>query len=92
MLSVRLGGERLVVLVEDVKRPRVPALTAAEREVAEQVSAGLSNQEIASTRKTSVHTVANQVASVMQKLGVGSRIGIARAWSSPRSIKSRGGR
>jgi DNA-binding NarL/FixJ family response regulator len=34
---------------------------------------GKSNQEIAKSRRTAVRTVANQVASIFRKLGVGSR-------------------
>lgn len=52
--------------------PRAP-LTPAEREVLELVVQGLSNAEIAQRRKASVRTVANQVASVLKKLGAPSR-------------------
>ncbi len=48
-------------------------LTAAEREVAEQLVDGASNAQIAARRKTSVRTVANQVASLLVKLRVRSR-------------------
>jgi DNA-binding NarL/FixJ family response regulator len=34
---------------------------------------GLSNSEIATARQTSVRTVANQVASILRKVGVRSR-------------------
>lgn len=48
-------------------------LTAAEREVAEQILEGASNAKIAARRNTSVRTVANQVASLLVKLRVRSR-------------------
>lgn len=48
-------------------------LGRAERDVLALVLDGLSNAEIAARRGRSVRTVANQVASVFQKVGVGSR-------------------
>jgi DNA-binding CsgD family transcriptional regulator len=48
-------------------------LTAAEREVARYACAGMSNLAIAQRRRTSVRTVANQMANVLRKLRVGSR-------------------
>jgi DNA-binding CsgD family transcriptional regulator len=49
------------------------ALTAAEREVVRLALDGLSNAQVARARGTSVSTVANQLASIFRKLGVGSR-------------------
>src|SRR5690606_21972967 len=49
------------------------ALTKAEAEVAELAIEGKSNAEIAAARDTSVRTVANQMASILRKLGLGSR-------------------
>lgn len=49
------------------------ALSPAEREVAQDVLAGLANVEIASKRERSARTIANQLASIFRKLGVGSR-------------------
>lgn len=54
-----------------------PALTAAEREVRDALVRGETNNQIAAARGTSVRTVANQVASLMRKLGVGSRAELA---------------
>jgi DNA-binding CsgD family transcriptional regulator len=51
----------------------VPALSAAERVVLDHVVAGKSNAEIAALRRVSVRTIANQVASLLRKFGVGSR-------------------
>jgi DNA-binding NarL/FixJ family response regulator len=52
-------------------------LTAAEVEVAKLAISGLSNRAIAERRGSSVRTVANQMAAVLQKLGATSRIQVA---------------
>lgn len=49
------------------------ALSEAEREVAGLAIRGLSNAEIAEARGTRVRTVANQMASIFQRLRVASR-------------------
>jgi DNA-binding NarL/FixJ family response regulator len=56
---------------------RCASLTAAEREVARCAGAGMSNLAIAEQRRTAVRTVANQIASVLRKLCVGSRAALA---------------
>ena len=48
-------------------------LTDAEVDVARLAIDGLSNAEIAARRGTSLRTVANQMASILRKLGVQSR-------------------
>jgi DNA-binding CsgD family transcriptional regulator len=48
-------------------------LTESEREVCALVVDGCSNFEIARVRGTSPRTVANQIAAIYRKLGVGSR-------------------
>ena len=58
-------------------------LTAAEQQVVDLALQGLPNEAIAARRGTSAGTVANQLASVYRKLGVGSRAGLA-AWASRR--------
>jgi DNA-binding NarL/FixJ family response regulator len=52
-------------------------LTQAEREVAALAASGLSNQAIARNRGKALRTVANQIASTLRKLGVGSRYELA---------------
>lgn len=63
-------------------------LTRAESEVLALVIAGLSNVEIARARGRATRTIANQVATIFRKVGVGSRLELfalqARAWP-PRS-------
>lgn len=74
MASLEVGGEVVAVLSYPVPRPELPpSLSAAERIVALALLEGLSNSDIAKARKTSVRTVADQVASLFQKLGVRSR-------------------
>ena len=52
-------------------------LTPAERMIALDAAAGLSNATIAARRRRSVRTIANQLASIYRKLGVGSRAELA---------------
>jgi DNA-binding NarL/FixJ family response regulator len=54
----------------------VPAakLTPAERDVLEGLTRGLSNREIADRRRSSLRTVANQVARLLKKHGASSRL------------------
>lgn len=56
-------------------------LTEAEAEVALAVARGLSNAAIARERGAAVRTVANQVAAIMKKLDVSSRVELATAFS-----------
>ncbi|HUS29382.1 MAG TPA: helix-turn-helix transcriptional regulator [Kofleriaceae bacterium] len=80
--EVEIGGERLVVtsLPADSAADTaetLAALTAAERAVACDAAAGLSNAAIAKKRKRAVRTIANQLASIYRKLGVVSRAELA---------------
>jgi DNA-binding CsgD family transcriptional regulator len=69
-----LAGEEYAVLEWEALLPGAPrALTPAERETLELLLAGRPNREIAAARNVAVRTVANQVASLVQKLGVRSR-------------------
>lgn len=52
-------------------------LAKAELEVARLAAFGRTNAEIAAERDCSVHTVANQIASAMKKLGAASRVALA---------------
>lgn len=53
--------------------PLPEKLTAAEREVVTLILDGKSNAAIAKARGVAVRTVANQVASILRKMRVGSR-------------------
>ena len=68
-----LDGRRYATLWFSRRSPGAAKLTAAEREVAEMVLAGLSNAAIATTRQVALSTVAKQVRNVFVKLGVSSR-------------------
>ncbi len=71
---LEVGGEEVAVLSFPLPPPALPAsLSAAEQAVALALLDGLTNAEIAVARRTSVRTVANQVAALFQKLRVRSR-------------------
>jgi DNA-binding NarL/FixJ family response regulator len=77
-LSCRVirSGKNKVVLLSFTPAAR-PLLTEAERDIALAVSHGLSNAQIASARGSSPRTIANQMAAIMRKLGVSSRVELA---------------
>lgn len=84
--------EGLVAYVgEDVALLSIPAaseralesLTHAELAVARKLIDGHTNLEIARARGTSERTVANQIAAIYKKLGVGSRADLARRFALP---------
>ena len=79
--SFQLGGVDFVVLSAPIAETStialIQALTQAEREVAALAIDGLTNAEIAKRRKTSVRTVASQLAVIFRKTGVGSRVELA---------------
>ena len=67
-------GERVVATAAPATVPREgAALTARELEVLRLVARGLGNKEIAAELGLSTHTVKYHLASVLAKLGVGSR-------------------
>ncbi|WP_435742564.1 response regulator transcription factor [Microbacterium sp. PMB16] len=57
-------------------------LTRRESEVAELVADGLSNREVAQSLHVSVRTVESHVATILRKLGLRSRSGLARRLDS----------
>jgi DNA-binding CsgD family transcriptional regulator len=67
------GGEIVLFSFPLAPLPLHDRLTSAEREVVSSALRGDSNADVARTRGTSVRTVANQMASALRKLGVGSR-------------------
>lgn len=75
---LELNGETLAVLSVPMGTTLdLSSLTPSERDVALRASSGESNREIARGRGTSERTVANQLASIFEKLGVGSRAELA---------------
>lgn len=78
VLPFAFGGGRFAVLVEELDAGVLPdTITVAEREVGLLVRRGFSNLEIALGRGTSERTVANQISSLMRKVGAGSRVQLA---------------
>lgn len=73
--------EELAIFSWEAERPAAPALTDAERDVLARIAAGASNEAIARARKSSPRTVANQVASLLRKLGAASRYELIRRYS-----------
>jgi DNA-binding NarL/FixJ family response regulator len=73
------GGVRYFVAVRplEAEDKRLCSLTAAQRAVLALLAQGLTNAEIATRRKTSPRTVANQVASLLRALGCASRAELA---------------
>ena len=81
----RLAGDDYVVL----SYPRTaiaapPELTSTERAVFSALLAGQSNQQIATSRDRALSTVANQVAAIFAKLGVGSRAELVARFNGQR--------
>lgn len=72
------GGPRVVLVRLPSEEATLARFSEAEQEVARRVCAGLSNAEIAAARGTSVRTVANQLASLLKRAGVESRVELAR--------------
>jgi DNA-binding NarL/FixJ family response regulator len=70
-------GEDLYVLSAPIDSPCAASLTRAELEVARAMVCGATNREIAQMRGTSPRTVANQVASILRRLGAKSRVDAA---------------
>jgi DNA-binding CsgD family transcriptional regulator len=81
--EIDLDGHVFVVFEWPTKKQELAApLTPAERDVLALVLLGESNAAIARRRHRHVRTIANQVASIFRKIGVGSRLElIARAAS-----------
>lgn len=68
--------------------PELPdGLSATEREVVQLALQGASNAEIAEQRGTALQTVANQLRSAFQKMGVNSRGELAAALYGKRREK-----
>jgi DNA-binding CsgD family transcriptional regulator len=67
------AGQQLAVVSTPIVSSLPSKLTATEREVVAEIMQGKSNATIARARGVAVRTIANQVASILKKLGVGSR-------------------
>lgn len=73
--ELAVEGERFLVLSRSLPAvTQLPAvLTTAEAAVVQLLLRGASNEAIATARRSSVRTVANQLASIYRKLDVRSR-------------------
>ena len=80
-------GDDLVLFVWDAEDSPTP-LAAGEREVLRLVLEGRSNAEIAAARGTSARTVANQVASLLRKLGARSRFDLIGRMGRDQAVKT----
>lgn len=70
---VAAGPSAVVIVSYPLEDPPLDALSEAEREVVLHAYQGLTNMEIATLRKRSARTIANQLANAFRKLGVQSR-------------------
>lgn len=77
IFDVKVGDDELVVMSLPSAAEAIAGLTSAEHAVARDAIAGHSNAEIARRRGSSPRTVANQLAAIYRKLGVGSRAELA---------------
>jgi DNA-binding NarL/FixJ family response regulator len=74
---------------DNVSRAPVVELSSTERDIIQLLVRGLSNAEIAQTRKRSPRTVANQLQKIYQKLGVSSRVElVSKLAESPAAVRS----
>ncbi|HTB74283.1 MAG TPA: helix-turn-helix transcriptional regulator [Polyangiaceae bacterium] len=74
--SFKIEADEYVLLSFPVRALRVSGgarLSPSERDIVARVLRGQSNRAIASDRRTSPRTVANQLAAIYSKLGVRSR-------------------
>jgi DNA-binding NarL/FixJ family response regulator len=89
----KAGSEELAVLSFPLPAIPLPAsLSPAERDVAIAIVAGKTNEEIAAERRSSVRTVANQVASMFRKLQVRSRGELVAVLCTTKRGRARRGR
>ncbi len=78
LVSFELGGETFAAAAAEVTDENaLLQLPPAEREVTLHLLRGATNAEIGRLRGTSQHTVANQVQSIFERLGVRSRVELA---------------
>lgn len=71
------GAELTLIVHPSPGRALFDSLTSAERTVLDGLLEGLSNAELARSRGVAERTIANQLASIYRKLGVGSRSEVA---------------
>ena len=83
--TVVLDDDEYLVLTMPLPVWEMPdCLTDAERAIAMSILRGSTNEQIARERRTSLHTVANQISRIFEKLGVTSRIELAHHLAAKR--------
>ena len=89
-LTLSIDGTALAVLVAPRAAPQTSSaeLSAAELDIRNLLAQGLTNQEIANRRGTSINTVAKQVAHLLSKMGTTRRALIADYADMPRERRS----
>jgi DNA-binding NarL/FixJ family response regulator len=82
-------GEPCILLTFPARKPEwPPGLTPAERVIGALLMDGVSTAEIARRRRTAERTAANQIASLLRKAGVASRLELASYVFAPRSSRT----
>ena len=87
-LATQMGHRPLLALIEQ-ESPRIAAkrsgdeLTATERQVADLIAAGATNKAAAAALFVSVRTIETHVAAIYRKLGVRTRVELARRLPGP---------
>jgi DNA-binding CsgD family transcriptional regulator len=71
-------GDLVLAATAQVDWSRVPTLTGSELEITRLLVQGKPNSEIARVRQTSLHTVENQVASLLRKAGAKHRFDLLK--------------
>jgi serine/threonine protein kinase/DNA-binding NarL/FixJ family response regulator len=75
------GRHYVAISVPELDPSVLHELTEAERSVALLLVAGLNQHDIATERGTSPSTIANQIAAISRKLGIGGRFALIRRWA-----------
>jgi DNA-binding NarL/FixJ family response regulator len=90
-VATRIELVRLAAILTRDPRAALPdaGLTRAEKEVLALVARGFTNAQIATTRGRSIHTIANQVARLLQKTARPSRAALALGTRVAEPIRSR---
>jgi DNA-binding CsgD family transcriptional regulator len=88
---VEIDGEEFLLFAWDDSPIALPELTPAEQVIFQGIVNGQSNAEIAACRRTSVRTVANQVASLFAKLAVSSRAELVARFGHGHGVALRDG-
>jgi DNA-binding CsgD family transcriptional regulator len=87
---VHSGGEKFLILLAPPQLD-LSRLTPTQRAIVAGIVAGHSNAALARRRRTSVHTIANHLAAIFRRLGVGSRAELVARIAITNLVASRAG-